>query len=324
MDECGESAAKVAKTVHASGENGSSKKPEEHRFTDFEVVKILNENAQSKVVFIEGRFNKADEAEDKKAVVIVEKTALTEDVVRAVLSERSTTQMTIQNDIYHTFQVFPPAEHSALKTTLIYPATNKHIAKYSKQEMFLVQERPEDYEAITKPYIQRAGFSISWVDNILQHKTEADRIVYEDTDPDVGFILLPDMKWDGLQVEDLYLVAIIHRRDVLSLRCLGPQSLPLLRNILHKGTAAISEKYGVKQNKLRIYLHYQPSYYHLHVHFTHLNYDAPGAGVEKAHLLSDVIENIELCADYYQRKTMTFITKEYDGLYKSFVEANRG
>ena len=43
-------------------------------------------------------------------------------------------------------------------------------------------------------------------------------------------------------------------------------------------------------DRLRIYLHYQPSYYHLHVHFAHLQLDlGGGAAVGKAYLLDDVI-----------------------------------
>lgn len=41
-----------------------------------------------------------------------------------------------------------------------------------------------------------------WVCNILEKKAEVERIVYEDPDPDVGFILLPDFKWDQRQVTD--------------------------------------------------------------------------------------------------------------------------
>lgn len=40
-----------------------------------------------------------------------------------------------------------------------------------------------------------------WVDNILEKKAEADRIVYEDPDPQVGFVLLPDFKWNQKQVK---------------------------------------------------------------------------------------------------------------------------
>lgn len=43
-------------------------------------------------------------------------------------------------------------------------------------------------------------FTLQWVYNILEKKAEAERIVYEDPDPDVGFVLLPDFKWDQKQV----------------------------------------------------------------------------------------------------------------------------
>lgn len=41
-----------------------------------------------------------------------------------------------------------------------------------------------------------------WVYNILEKKAEAGRIVYEDPDPDVGFVLLPDFKWNQKQVTE--------------------------------------------------------------------------------------------------------------------------
>ena len=33
--------------------------------------------------------------------------------------------------------------------------------------------------------------------NGLEHKEEAERIIYEDPDPVTGFILAPDFKWSG-------------------------------------------------------------------------------------------------------------------------------
>ena len=53
---------------------------------------------------------------------------------------------------------------------------------------------------------------------------------------------------------------------------------------------AIRSRHGVAAEQLRIYLHYQPSYYHLHVHFLHVKHDAGmGMAAGKAHLLTDVI-----------------------------------
>ena len=47
-----------------------------------------------------------------------------------------------------------------MKTSLVYPATQKHIDKYSTQEMFIVEETPEDYKNITLPFIESEQFSI--------------------------------------------------------------------------------------------------------------------------------------------------------------------
>lgn len=82
---------------------------------------------------------------------------------------------------------------------------------------------------------------------------------------------------------------------------------------------AIYGEYGVHGDELRVYLHYQPSYYHLHVHFTHLKYAAPKTVIGQAHLLHDVIDNIEnISPDYYQKKTISFCVKESSTLWQAF------
>ncbi|OCT70403.1 hypothetical protein XELAEV_18037321mg [Xenopus laevis] len=139
-------------------------------------------------------------------------------------------------------------------------------------------------------------------------------------DPNNWFVLIADFKWNQKQVEDLYLIAICHQHDIRSLRDLTEDHLPLLKNILEEGKEAILKRYGIHENKLRIYLHYQPSYFHLHVHFTVLGQDAPGSFVEHAHLLCDVIQNIESNPQYYQTRTLTFALREHEALLKKFKE----
>lgn len=76
---------------------------------------------------------------------------------------------------------------------------------------------------------------IQWVYNILERKSEAERIVCEDTDPINGFTLVPDLKWDGTTLETLYLLAIARVHDIKSIRDLNETHLPLLKNIQEKG-----------------------------------------------------------------------------------------
>ena len=71
---------------------------------------------------------------------------------------------------------------------------------------------------------------------------------------------------------------------------------------------------------MRFYIHYHPSYYHLHVHITHVKYDAPGCQVGRAILLDDVIDNLEVFDDeYYHKKTMTVALREHDPLLALFT-----
>lgn len=113
-----------------------------------------------------------------------------------------------------------------------------------------------------------------WVENILDHTAEADRIIYEDADELKGFILIPDLKWDG-NVNTLNVLAI-SRSKIKSIRDLNESHLPLLRNIRDAGVAAVAKKYDVPASRLRVFFHYLPSYYHLHVHITQLSVEDAG------------------------------------------------
>ena len=182
----------------------------------------------------------------------------------------------------------------------------------------MIRETPESYEKITLPFLEKEQFSVDWVYNVLEHKTEQDRIIIEDSDAVNGFMLLPDLKWDGLTRETLYCSAIVMDRTIKSIRDLRESHLPLLENIREKSLKAIEEKYDIPPSQIRAYFHYQPSYYHLHVHFNYLKYDAPGILCDKAHLLDAVIDNIKLMPNYYQKATLNFVARANDKLYAAY------
>lgn len=72
---------------------------------------------------------------------------------------------------------------------------------------------------------------------------------------------------------------------------------------------AYSLRFGVPANKLRLYFHYQPTYYHLHVHVTHI--DNQELTTDQNHILLDsVIENVTLMADYYTKATLHYSLKK--------------
>ncbi|XP_060643373.2 m7GpppX diphosphatase [Anolis sagrei] len=289
---------------------------------ELSVCKVLRDSAREKAIFLHGKVKSAS-GNGKDAVVILEKTPFQEENITKLLKKYTKLQLQMSNDIYSTYHLYLPPELNEIKTTVVYPASEKHIQKYLHQEVYLIQESGEDYTNITLPFIEAQSFSIQWVYNILEKKAEADRIIYENPDPINGFILIPDFKWNQKQLDDLYLIAICHCRGIKSLRDLTAEHLPLLQNILQEGKEAIEKRFNISGSQLRIYLHYRPSYYHLHVHFTALGYDAPGCSVERAHLLSDVIANLEGDSHYYQKRTITFALRADEPLLKKFQEAGR-
>lgn len=76
-------------------------------------------------------------------------------------------------------------------------------------------------------------------------------------------------------------------RHETSSRCsdLTPDHLPLLENIATKIPQVVHEKYGLKPAEVRMYFHYQPSFYHLHVHVVNVNHETHAQRVGQAVLL---------------------------------------
>ncbi|XP_075221692.1 decapping enzyme, scavenger isoform X2 [Lycorma delicatula] len=274
---------------------------------DFSTKRVLCSSNKRKTVCLEGRFPNSGEP----AIIFLEKLPISyktaQNLCNNSILEKS------YNSV-HNYECTSKLSLNGIKISTIYPATQKHIKKYESQPMHIIDETSNLYINVTLPYITSESFNLKWVYNIFEHKAEEESIVYEDTNTETGFILLPDLKWNQKQIENLYLLAIVKPRNIKSLRDLTDKHIPLLLN------KVIKSKYGLDESQLRIYIHYQPSYYHLHIHFTYLQYQAPGIFIGRAHLLSSVIKNLELIPDYYQKKTLQFIIKETDGLFLQYKE----
>ncbi|KAK6972474.1 m7GpppX diphosphatase [Biomphalaria glabrata] len=327
------------KRKHSETENDAGNKCLSSIFKDFKLIKVLREDARHKLITLHGTMpiperdtgvgdgsktceNHHDHDDHNDAVVILERNAFnTSSLVDNIrLTE---TLETLHNDIYSTHNVFNFKDivNADIKATVICPATDKHIIKYSEHEPFIIHETQHLYNTVTLPCIQNSNLSLQWVYNILEKKKEADRIIVDDPDPDVGFVMVPDMKWDRKHMDALYAVAIVHKHGIKSIRDLRGEHLPLLENILKLGQTAIKEKFNVTSDKLRVYFHYQPSYYHLHVHFTHVKFDAPGSDVLRAHLIQEVMDNIAMDSEYYKNRTLSFVVRENDLLYQKYKDS---
>ncbi|CAG8774251.1 13441_t:CDS:2, partial [Racocetra fulgida] len=244
--------------------------------------------------------------ESHQAILIFEKLHF-ENCEHEILTAQRIDQLTEldKNDIYHWYRgIFhKDKKWPDFKITLIWPATETHIRKYSLQQRYLIRETPQIYEMFVKPFIKSVPASrIQWVYNILQKKSEVEKIIFEVDDEEKGFILLPD----------------------ISLRDLNESHLPLLKNLKNNILEIVPQRFpGVGADELRLFVHYLPSYYHFHVHVTHIRHDtiAEGISIAKAYLLDDIIDNIETFAgDYYQRCTLTYVIGENDELFPKLSE----
>jgi len=222
----------------------------------------------------------------------------------------------------------------AFKVELISPASERQVQRARpKPGVVMVEETPELYEKVTKPYIQSIveSGSLSWIENVVTGKKERERLLLEKDDyilnvdtkwrshPDANTV--PRSEWYGDEsVAGLYCLAIVKDGSIASLRDLRSQHLPMLRSILSECPAAIEEIYGVQGNQLRIFVHYQPQFYHFHVHFTRL-WNEIGCQVERGHLLSDIVQNLESDGDFYEKRSISLKLPVDDNLYRHMKEA---
>jgi m7GpppX diphosphatase len=220
-----------------------------------------------------------------------------------------------------------------MQSVFISPASDRQIQRASPSpSMSLIQESPLLYNQVTKPYIQsmQESGSLSWIENILSGKKEKERALLDTED----FLLNVDTKWrshpnpkDTPREEwyrheatsDLYCLAILKDSTIASLRDLRGEHLPILYSLLKDCSATIERVYGVSVDQLRVFFHYQPQFYHGHIHFTRLQNEV-GAQVERGHLVSDVIQNLEMESDFYAKRTITYTLKVTDPLYKQIQE----
>ncbi len=105
-----------------------------------------------------------------------------------------------------------------------------HIKKYSKKQFSLISETRQRYETIVRPYIEKNQLNAQWVYNIIDGKSERERILLE-TDQ---FIVLPDIMWDGKSIESLHILGLVKSHDIHSIRDLKPEHIPILESLFEK------------------------------------------------------------------------------------------
>ncbi|EJD36270.1 mRNA decapping enzyme [Auricularia subglabra TFB-10046 SS5] len=297
----------------------------------FKLKEIINEDPITHSATLLGTLPTGKDDERDQAIISLQKTAFDAEEVGRLDGLLSSVKLLESNDIYSwLLGSLKPRDAADLKINVIFPATEVHVRKYTRQNLVLVRETPELYTRIVEPYIVAFPPSrTEWVQNILAHKKEAHKVLYEEPAEDnkFGFLIIPDMKWDLVTISSLYLVALVHAprgKALRSLRDLRSEHLPLLRSIKVQGARVAKERWGIQDGGLRVFVHYQPSYYHFHVHIVNANYTGlPGQSVGQAHLLDDIIALLELDGEIFTKLTLSYNLGEQHGLYVPMQAAQR-
>lgn len=284
--------------------NCAADTPEAMNWNDFVLEKVINEDSRSKHLALILKSSKND---TESAVVLLNKLPFNPaDSLEKLTSGLEAIDV---NDIYHRFM----SMEMGIECKVIYPATAAHIKKYSEQGKRIIQETPEMHRSITRPHFQqlREAGQISWIENILCDESEMERRIIDKKCPENGYIILPDYKWtDETNLSGLYLLVILRRNDLWSVRDLTADHLLLLKNIRKDlmeeifSEAKAKYKYPdgrpVLYDHLRVYFHYPPTYPHLHIHVT-LASSQTACAAGQAILLDEVIDNLQIVSsDYYK------------------------
>ncbi|KAF8531329.1 scavenger mRNA decapping enzyme [Gautieria morchelliformis] len=291
---------------------------------NFRFDRVLNDDPLVHSLFILGKLPHASSDSPSPAIISLQRTHLPVDFAHTLVQDLVEQVKPLEsNDIYHWLLgwLARNSECPDVKINVICPATDVHIRKYSRQRIIMVKETPLLYQTVVQPYIQ--GFPPSrfeWVHNILSHNVESNKLLFEDNNPETGFIILPDMKWDLETISSLYLVAIVHSRSIATLRDLTRKDIPMLKAIRREAGRLVREKWGLEgEQSLRFYIHYQPSYFNA-------NYSGfKGICIGQAHLLEDIISLLELSPligpTLLAQMTLTYELGEQSALFQPMLEA---
>ncbi|KAJ5489500.1 hypothetical protein N7539_004390 [Penicillium diatomitis] len=270
----------------------------------FQIEKLLKQDQHGRRITLLGSIN------NQQGILTAERAAFATEsleVIQAFHSAITRVKNLGDNDIYRWYLASSTGSNSSqsadsqqdLKLNLIWPCTAKHIKKYSDQQVRMVTETSEIYHQHVQPFMQakREEGHLNWVFNILEGRTEQEDVIMRDAGqgPEDGFLMLPDLNWDRKTMNSLHLLALVHRRDIWSLRDLQKKHIPWLKYLRQRVLEATVKMYpDMEEDQLKLYVHYQPTYYHFHVHVVNVMLEAGATqATGKAFGLENIISQLE-------------------------------
>lgn len=192
---------------------------------------------------------------------------------------------TLKNDIYEKYEA-----KAEISGELI---ICKDVTQMKQRVKKLVQE---DYETYLQTLEKRDTKKDIWIYNIIDGISEQESILYRD-DKCIVFI---NYFWDGKDIDKLQLLCMPLDKNLRCIRTLDASHIYLLQHMKTVTLNVIREKYGLEEGYIRMYFHYEPSTYHLHIHFVNTASNHLHSSVEYSHELNNVMFNVKMMSDYYK------------------------
>jgi m7GpppX diphosphatase len=170
----------------------------------------------------------------------------------------------------------------------------------TKESVFCKKICKETYSEYLEDIKKRNFEKEKWIYNIIDGIEEQNNILYRDND----IVIIPSFTWKQNEKENMHILAIVTDKNIRTIRDLNVIHIDLLNHIKIKTLDIIYSKYGFKENDLKMFIHYTPSTYLLHIHFTLLINININSSVEYSHELSSVIFNLSIDSDYYKKITI--------------------
>jgi m7GpppX diphosphatase len=201
---------------------------------------------------------------------------------------------TFKNDIFEKYYC-----KIQLEGELIICNNSQNIKNSIKQKSIIVRETYEEYiEKIS--ILDKDKDKDTWIYNILDDISEQECILYKDT----FCLIIPSYTWINKDNNKLHILCMPFDKSIRCIRSLEEKHIDLLKYMKNKTIKIIEEVYHINETELKIFLHYEPSTYHLHIHFININHKECDSSVEYCHNIDDIIYNLSIKSDYYQKRIL--------------------
>lgn len=173
--------------------------------------------------------------------------------------------------------------------------TKKDINKAQGENIKLGYEDTKNYLKVRNKVSKR---TVQWIKNIIDGVSEKENIVYRDKD----FVICKNLADQGS--DQFYWLVLFTDQKLYCIRELNKNHLKLLETVKKKVIELIKKEYDIDEEYIKMYFHYHPSAWWLHLHVEHLFSEMGKFHIYTAHSLNDAINNIRLDSTYYFKRTL--------------------